>query len=253
MGMVGFRTLLAREVRRFLRIPTQAIVAPVLSAVLFLLIFGSVIGGRVGQIGSTSYIEFIVPGLVMMNLVTSSLSNGTFSLFIQKFMGVIDDLLISPLSYYEIVLAFMLASMVRGLLIGTIVFVISIFFIGVQLFSLPILLFFMVVTSAFFSSLGLLIGLYSEKFEQLEVLNVFLITPLIFLGGVFYSVSMLPEAFQAFTHLNPFFYIVNGFRYAMIGITEANLLVGSLIITLATVVFFSAIVYLFRIGYKLRT
>jgi ABC-2 type transport system permease protein len=101
--------------------------------------------------------------------------------------------------------------------------------------------------------LGLLIGLYSEKFEQLEVLNVFLITPLIFLGGIFYSVRMLPETFQFLTHLNPFFYIANGFRYSMLGVTEANLLVGGLIITIATIIFFSAIVYLFKIGYKLRT
>jgi len=253
MGLVGFRTLLIREVKRFLRIPTQTVGAPVLSALLFLLIFGSVIGGRVGDIADISYIEFIVPGLVMMNLITSSMSNGTFSLFFQKFMNVMDDLLVSPLSYYEIVFAFMAASMIRGLLIGSIVFLISIFFIGVQLFNPLALLFFMIVTSSFFSSLGLLIGLYSEKFEQLEVLNVFLITPLIFLGGVFYSVKMLPETFQFLTQFNPFFYIVNGFRYSMIGITEANLLVGGLIITLATIVFFSAIVYLFKIGYKLRT
>jgi ABC-2 type transport system permease protein len=253
MGMVGFRTLLIREVKRFFRIPTQTIGAPVLSALLFLLIFGSVIGGRVGEISGISYIEFIVPGLVMMNLVTSSMSNGNFSIFIQKFLNIIDDLLISPLSYYEIVLAFMFASMIRGLIIGSVVFLISIFFIGFQLFNPLALLFFMIVTSSFFSSLGLLIGLYSEKFEQLEVLNVFLITPLIFLGGIFYSVRMLPEAFQLLTHLNPFFYIANGFRYSMLGVTEANLLVGGLIITIATIIFFSAIVYLFKIGYKLRT
>ncbi|MFH1587521.1 MAG: ABC transporter permease, partial [Candidatus Diapherotrites archaeon] len=181
MNLTGFRALTIREIKRFMRIPAQTILPPIISSALFILIFGSFIGGNVGEVEGVPYILFFVPGLVMLNVITSSYSNSAFSLFIMRFLNHISDILTAPLSYIEIVLAFVIGAVIRGMIVGILIFAVSAFFVELSFHNPLFVVFFIVITSIIFSSIGLIVGLWSREFEHLELFTTFLITPLVFL------------------------------------------------------------------------
>lgn len=253
MNWIGFSTLLKREIVRFLRFPTQLVVQPLISAVLFMVIFGEFLGNNIQFEQDISFIAFIVPGIVILNLITSAYSNSAYSLFLMRFLNFISDILVAPLSYAEMVFAFTLGSTVRGVFIASIILIASIFFTPLTIFDPLLFVFFLIGISFVFGSLGILIGLWAKEFEHVELLTVFVLTPLIFLGGVFHSITVLPEFLKLATQVNPFFHLINGFRYSMTGISEGNLVVGIMMVVVLSILLFYTNLQLFKKGWNLRT
>ncbi len=249
---IGFYTLAKREILRFLKVWTQTILPTWITTLLYLLIFGFTIGKALPAIQNTTYLEFIIPGILMMGLITTSYANNSTSIFMMKWLNFIEGLLIAPLSYIETVAAFTLGGIVRGLIIGISVYVISLFFYSGYIFNPILFILLMVIVSLIFSSLGLISGLWADDWDQLNIWSTFIITPLVFLGGVFHSISLVPETLQIITKINPIFYMVDALRYSMLGISESNLFMGFFIIIVSAISFFFFTVYLFKIGYKIR-
>jgi len=249
---IGFYTLTKREISRFLRVWSQTILPTAITTLLYLFVFGFAIGKVLPDIGNVTYMEFIIPGLLMMSLITSTYANNSTSIFMMKWLNFIEGILVSPLSYIEMVGAFILGGIVRGLVIGTVVYLISLFFYSGSIFNPILFISLMIIVSLIFSSIGLITGLWAEDWDQLNIWSTFIITPLVFLGGVFHSISLVPESLQIVTKMNPIFYIVDAFRYSMLGISESNLIFGLSLIIILAVFFFFFTVYLFKIGYKIR-
>ena len=250
---VGFKTMLRHEVERMFKTPAQSFFPPIISSVLFILIFGFFIGDHVAQIEGTEFVQFFIPGLIMMNVIITAYSSTAFSLFLKRFLKDINDLLVTPLSYSEIVLGFVTGGIVRALIVGTAIYLIAQLFTPLPLHNFFLFLFFMTAVSLIFSCLGILIGLWAETFEQVEIFTVFLITPLTFLGGVFHSIKLLPSLFQQLSFLNPLFYMIDGLRYAILGKADGNIWLGILIVSLLGIILFYANMQAFKKGWKLRT
>ena len=251
--LIGFWTLLKREIHRFLSIPNQTIVPPFISALLYIAIFGYSIGSRISSIEGVSYMEYIFPGLMMMGIMNSAYMNTSSSLFMSKFQGNIADVLTSPISYVEMVTAIVSGGMVRGIIVGFVIMLTGFVLIGVKMHDPFTVFYFIFFVSTIFSQLGLLTGLWADKWEHLGIFQTYLITPLIYLGGVFYSTSMLPPIWSKISMFNPILYMVNGLRYGMLGVGDTNISVSYIavfVLSLTLGVFSS---YLFKIGYKLRT
>lgn len=251
--LIGFWTLLKREIIRFLSLPNQTLVPPFMSALLYIAIFGYSIGSRISNIEGVTYMEYIFPGLMMMGVINSAYMNTSSSLFMSKFQGNIADILTSPLSYFEMVTAIVLGGMVRGLIVGIITLAAGLLLMDIQINNYFIVTFFIVFVSIVFAQLGILTGLWAEKFEHLGIFQTYLITPLVYLGGVFYSTSMLPPFWAKVSMFNPIVYMVNGLRYGMIGVGDINLGTAVIITLFSTLLLGSLNLYLFKIGYKLRT
>ncbi len=244
--------MIRREVMRTFRVVVQTLVAPVISAALYIFIFGVVIGNNITDIVGVPYLTFVFPGILMLSVINASFGSSSSSLYFARFTRSIEELLVAPLSYLEIIFGYMLGSMMRSLIVASLILIVGLLFGAVTLSS-PLLFFtYIIAVSAIFSLLGMLVGLWAQSFEQLSVLNTFIITPFTYLGGIFYSITMLPEVAQLVTKLNPFFYFVDGIRYSMIGVTEASAGVG-LIVTLGLVIGLGSLVfYLFKIGWRVR-
>ena len=249
---IGFYTLTKREILRFLKVWTQTILPTWITTLLYLFIFGLAIGKALPQIENIDYIEFIIPGVLMMNLITSTYANNSTTIFIMKWLNFIEELLISPLSYTEMVGAFIIGGVVRGLMIGISIYLISLFFYNGGIFSPVLFVVLMIAVSLIFSSIGLITGLWAENWDQLNIWSAFIITPLVFLGGVFHSIKLVPESLQIIMKMNPIFYMVDALRYSMLGISESNLLISFFVIGFFAVSSFFFSVYLFKIGYKIR-
>ena len=248
----GLWTLFAKEVRRFLRVPGQTLLSPVVTTVLYFVVFGWSLGGRLRDVHGVPYARFIVPGLVALGVVTNAYSNTASSLFVMKLQGTIVDLLVSPLGYGEILAAFVGAAVLRGLVVGGIMWIVAGLFEGFGLAHPLVALGLVVLAAVLFASLGLVTAIWASTFEQVNFLPTFFITPLTFLGGVFYSVEMLPPALRRFTLANPVFYMVDGVRYGMLGVSDASPWTGgALLATLAAAAVATAYALL-RSGYKLR-
>lgn len=227
--------------------------APVISAALYVIVFGRFIGDRIGEVGGLTYVEFLIPGLIMMNIITSAYGGAAFSIFFAKWEKVINDILTSPLSYLQMVAAIILGSgVIRAFFIGGAVALIMALFGTVGITYPLITLYFTIATAVFFASLGMIVGLWAERFDHFNVIQTFLITPLIYLGGVFYSIDTLPEPLQAASQWNPMLYMVNGLRYGMIGVSDTDLGINMIVVGVLAVVLLAACVLLFRSGYKLR-
>lgn len=251
---IGFRSLVKREILRFFVVFTQTIVPPLISTSLFIFVFGFSIGRNLNlQIEGVTYIRFLVPGLVMMHLIEGSYTNCSSSLFMSRWHNIIQEVLLSPLSYFEMVLALLIGGMARGLIVGVGVYAISIVFTHFFFFNYWIVLYFCVVVTVIFACLGLLVGLWAEGFEKLSIWGTFLITPLIYFGGVFHSIKMVPAPLQWVTKLNPIFYLVSGLRYGMLGIADVDVRVSMTLAAILAVGLFLIVERLFRIGYKLRS
>lgn len=253
MNMIRLTAVSKREIQRFLRIPIQTLMSPWISATLYILVFGVIVGSRIDFLENIDYIDFVLPGILMLQLVNGALGQSSSSLYFQRWTHVIDEMLTSPLSYAEMIFGYMIGAVVRALAVGAGIYVIALLFTDATPAHIPLFFFYVVVISIIFSLAGLLIGLWAEKFEQLNVLQTFLITPLIYVGGVFNSIDMLPVSVQPWARLNPFFYMVDGLRYSMISYSESPLVAGAIGLSLTAIVLFFLVWILFHRGWKLRS
>lgn len=248
----GFWTLFVKEVRRFLRVPGQTLLSPVVTTVLYFVVFGWSLGGRLREVEGVPYARFIVPGLVALGVVTNAYQNSASSLFVMKLQGTVVDLLVAPLGYGEILWAFVLAAVLRGLLVGAVMFGVAGLFEGWGVAHPAVALAMVVLAAVLFAALGLVTAIWASSFEQVNFIPTFFITPLTFLGGVFYSVEMLPPAFRRFTLANPIFYMVDGLRYGMLGVSDASPWTGAALLSGLTAAAVLAAWALLRSGYELR-
>lgn len=252
MISIGLRTLVAKEVRRFLRVPGQTLLSPLVTTTLYFLVFGYSLGSRLREIDGVPYARFIVPGLVTLGVITNAYLNSASSMFVMKIQGTITDLLVSPLSYGEILAGFVGAAVVRGLLVGGVVWLVAGLFGGFELAHPLLALALVVLAATAFAALGLLTAIWATTFEQVNFFPTFFITPLTFLGGVFYSTDMLPGALRAFTLANPVFYMVDGVRFGMLGLSDASPWAGALLLAGLASASVGAAYAVLRSGYKLR-
>jgi ABC-2 type transport system permease protein len=252
MNAIGFKTLLVKETRRFLRVPGQTIAQPVITTALYFLVFGFALGGRVHEIGGVPYVRFIVPGLVMLALIQNAFLNTASSMFIMKMQGTIVDILVAPLSAMEMMGAFTLAAVVRGVLVGGIVWLVAAVFTGFSIAHGLWVAAFAVLVACEFSLFGLVVAIWSDKFEQLNLVPTFVITPLTFLGGVFYSARDLPEPWQTIARANPVLYMVEGLRYGILGHSGVTPWIGLTITAALTLLSGIAVWLMLARGYKLR-
>ena len=251
--MTGWRTLLYKEVLRFWKVSFQTVAAPVLTAVLYLLIFGHVLENHVKVYDRISYTAFLVPGLVMMSVLQNSFANSSSSLIQSKIMGNLVFLLLTPLSHWSWFFAYVGSSVARGLLVGSGVFVVTAWFAPPGVVAPLWILVFAVLGSALLGTLGLIAGLWAEKFDQLAAFQNFVIMPMTFLSGVFYSIHSLPAFWQGVSHLNPFFYMIDGFRFGFFGQSDVSPWLSLAIVSVALAGASALAVHLLRIGYKIRS
>ncbi|WP_434661115.1 ABC transporter permease [Paraburkholderia sp. A3BS-1L] len=250
--MSGFRTLFYKEVLRFWKVSFQTVLAPVITALLYLTIFGHALRGHVEVYPGVEYTSFLIPGLVMMSVLQNAFANSSSSLIQSKITGNLVFVLLPPLAAWEMFGAYVLASIVRGLAVGAGVFVVTIWFIPMS-FSAPLyIIAFAVLGSAILGTLGLIAGIWAEKFDQLAAFQNFLIMPLTFLSGVFYSTHTLPLVWREVSRLNPFFYMIDGFRYGFFGLSDINPLASLAIVFVFFVVLATLAMRLLASGYKLR-
>jgi ABC-2 type transport system permease protein len=220
---IALNTIVRKEIVRFTRIWVQTLLPPVITMGLYFVIFGQLIGSRIGQMDGFSYMEFVVPGLIMMSVITNSYSNVVSSLFGVKFQRSVEELLVSPTPNYIILLGYVLGGVSRGLLVGFIVTLVSFLFTDLTIHSLPITIAIVFMTAIVFSLAGFLNAVFARSFDDISIVPTFILTPLTYLGGVFYSISLLPSFWQSASQLNPILYMVNAFRYGILGISDINI------------------------------
>jgi ABC-2 type transport system permease protein len=252
VNLSGLRTLFWKEVRRFLRVPGQTVLSPLISTTLYFVVFGVSLGARMVEATGAPYLPFIVPGLVFLGLANNAFLNTSSSLFIMKIQGTVVDLLVAPLGPWELLLGFVAGGMVRGLAVGLLTWVVAIVFAGIQLAHPLATLLFVMGTAYVFSALGLVAGVWAEKFEQINFFPTFVMLPLTFLGGVFYSVARLPEPWRTVSHFNPMVYMVEGLRYGMLGTSAYSPALGGLLLLLLAVVSTAVTYGLLASGYKMK-
>jgi ABC-2 type transport system permease protein len=252
MNTLGMKTLLTKEVRRFMRVPGQTVLSPLISTSLYFLVFGYSLSGRVSEVEGVPYLQFIVPGLVFMGLANNAFLNSSSSLFITKIQGTVVDLLVAPLGPFELLAGFIAGAMVRGLLVGGLTWLVAMLFTGFHLEHAFATVFFLLLSSYTFSVLGVLAAVWAEKFEQINFFPTFVMLPLTFLGGIFYSVRELPEPWNHVSLFNPMVYMVEGLRYGMLGQAGFSPVVGSGILLAVALVATGVAWAALRSGYKLK-
>ena len=251
-NFLAFRAIYLHEMDRFRRTLTQSLLSPVISTCLYFIVFGSVIGGYVENIDGISYGSYIVPGLLMLTLLTQSISNTSFGIFFPKFNGTIYEILAAPISTLEIVLAFVGAGATKTLIVGFMIFLTSIFFVDVEV-KYPLLMIFLLLLVSFtFALFGFLIGLMSTNFEQMSIIPSLVITPMVFLGGSLYSLEMLPEFWQMVTYFNPVVYLVNGLRFSFYGVSDFNIWISVSLMILFLVICVTVVSILLKKGYNIK-
>jgi ABC-2 type transport system permease protein len=252
INWVGLGTIIRREWSRVLRVPVQAFVAPWISALMFIFIFGFVVGGNIRLIAGHRYVEFVLPGILMLNVVNAAFLQSTSQIYFQRFMRYIEETLVAPLSYVEMIIGSLTMTIVRSVVTATGIMLIGVAFHATHMHNIFEFLFWIVSVSVVFGLLGIIIGLWANNFEQLTMLNVFFIAPMSFIGGVFNTVSMLPPWLKWMAYANPFFYFINGLRHSMIGFNEAPEGLG-VAVTLGLIAALGLTTWrLFSIGYGLR-
>jgi ABC-2 type transport system permease protein len=252
-NFTGFKTLVRREIVRYCVVWSQTLVPPLISSALFIFVFGFSIGRNLNMlVEGVAYIKFIVPGLVMMHLIEGSYANSSSSLFISRWHNMIQEMLLSPLSYFEMVLGLLIGGVTRGMIVAAGVYGVSLIFTQFTFHNPFIMAYFFVMVTVVFSCLGLMVGLWAEGFEKLSFWSAFVLTPLIYFGGIFHSIQMVPAPLRILTRLNPIFYMVSGLRYGMIGISDVPVGVSMALAAAMAVTLFFIVVRLFKAGYKLR-
>ncbi|WP_439327693.1 ABC transporter permease [Lonepinella sp. BR2357] len=250
---VAFYTILRKEIRRFMRIWVQTLVPPVITMTLYFVIFGQLIGSRIGDMAGFSYMQFIVPGLIMMSSLTNSFGNVASSFYSTKFAHNVEELLISPVSPHIIIFGYMAGGMVRGLLVGILVTMVSLFFVSFDIHSWGVIALTLLFTTATFSLGGLINAVFAQSFDDISIIPTFVLTPLTYLGGVFYSISLLPPFWQGVSKLNPIMYMINGFRYGFLGISDVPLVYTFTVLILFISVLYGMAYYLISRGIGLRS
>lgn len=253
-NLIGFWTLVRRELNRTKRVIGQAIVAPLITAFLYLFVFGYVVGTAVPSMQGMPYMSFIFPGVIAMNLILTVFSTTSFSAYMMKFQKILDDVLTLPLSYTEVVLSMLVSGLIRGLVIVGVLAALALTF-GVNTVVHPwFLLFWTMLLSVLFGLMGVVVGIWADNsFEKLALAGTFILTPLSFIGGAFYSASSVPEKLQFIIHFNPIYYAIDGIRYGFTGYHEASMLTSFLVIGALTAIVFTISVWIFRTGWKLRS
>ena len=252
-NMLGTWSLYRREVRRFLKIAAQTFFAPVITALLFLAIFNLAFSGEGRSTGNVPFIQFLVPGLTLMAVMTAAFANASFSVMFEKIVSTIIDTLMPPMSPGELTAGYVLSSTTRGLLVGITVLIGMAIFTTVQIHSWFFILFHAIAAALLMSVLGLVVAIWAEKIDHVASINNFVILPLTFLSGTFYSTEHLPKIFQTIAHFNPFFYVIDGFRYGFLGHHDGNLTTGIVLLTALIAFFWLTCVKLFASGYKLKS
>lgn len=252
MNNRGFYTLLYKESLRFYKVALQTVVAPIITTLLYFLVFSHVLEDHVTVYNDVNYTSFLVPGLVMMTIIQNAFANSSSSIIQSKVSGNIVFMLLAPLSYLEVYLAFVLASVTRGLIVGAGVFIVAVLFVSLPVFNPAVLILFAILGSAVLGTLGMIAGIWAEKFDQLAGFQNFVILPLSFLSGVFYSIHSLPDFWQNLSHFNPFFYMIDGFRYGFFGVSDVNPVLSITVTILSLLLLSTITIYMLKRGYKLR-
>jgi ABC-2 type transport system permease protein len=253
MNIIGLQTLIYKEVGRYVNVYTQTIIAPMVTTLLFYAVFALAFGADHRVIDGMPYMQFLAPGLLMMTMVQNAFANTSSSMVIAKVQGNIVDILMPPLSPFEFYLGFMVGGVLRGLSVGLATGFIMAVFTEMSIHSLPHILVFAVLGNMLLSTIGLCAGIWSEKFDHIAAVTNFLVTPLTFLSGTFYSVTQLPEVWQKIAHLNPFFYMIDGFRYGFIGHADGNIAIGIGMLVAANILLSTLTLSMIRRGYKIKS
>ncbi len=251
--MIAFETIVIKEVRRFTRIWVQTLVPPAITIALYFVVFGNLVGRRIGDMGGFNYMEFIVPGLIMMAVIQNSYSNVVSSFFSHKFQRSVEELLVSPVPNSVILAGFVVGGMVRGLLVGGVVSLMALAFVDLKVEHPLIIISVILLTSLVFSLAGFINALFANSFDDISIIPTFVLTPLIYLGGVFYSSALLPGFWQGVSAMNPIFYMVNTFRYGFLGVSDVPVTVAFLILISFAAVLSGACLWLLNRGTGLRT
>jgi len=250
--MIAFMTIIVKEIRRYLRIWTQTLLPSAITMSLYFVIFGSLIGSRIGEMGGFTYMQFVVPGLIMMAIVTNSYSNVVSSFYGAKFNNSVEELLVSPTSNYVILMGYVLGGVSRGVLVAIIVTIVSGFFTTFHIHNYFVVIVIVLMTSALFALAGFINAVYANSFDDISIVPTFVLTPLIYLGGVFYSMDLLPDFWAGVSKLNPLVYVVNAFRYGVLGVSDVSLPFAFGMITLFTAIAFCFSMHLLNSGKRLR-
>ncbi|EYU13303.1 MULTISPECIES: ABC transporter permease [Photorhabdus] len=250
---VALKTIWIKEITRFGRIWVQTLLPPVITMSLYFIIFGSLIGSRIGEMGGVDYMQFIVPGLIMMAVITNSYANVSSSFFGAKFQRSIEELLVAPVPTHIVIVGFVGGGVARGVCVGILVTLVSLFFVPLHIHAWWMIVVTLLMTSILFSLGGLLNSIFAKTFDDISIIPTFVLTPLTYLGGVFYSLTLLPPFWQAVSKLNPIVYMVSGFRYGFLGITDVSLIVTLSVLTAFIMIFYLTAWYLIETGRGLRT
>ncbi len=250
---IALRTIFVKEVRRFARIWIQTILPSVITVVLYFVIMGQLIGSQISSVNGYPYIEFIAPGLIMMSIITNSYANVVSSFYSSKFQHHIEEMLVSPMPNYIIILGFMLGGIARGITVGITVTLTTLFFTRLQIHSIVVVLFTLVLTAALFSVAGLINGIFAKSFDDISIIPTFVLTPLTYLGGVFFGIDMLPNFWQQVSLANPILYMVNSFRLGVLGISDVGLTTSMSVIIGFLAILFLTCLYLLNKGIGIRT
>lgn len=251
--LVALKSIWAKESNRFLRIWVQTLVPPVITMSLYFVIFGNLIGSRIGEMGGFSYIAFIVPGLIMMSVITNSYSNVASSFYSAKFQRNVEELLVAPVPNYIIIWGYVGGGVARGLLVGFLVTCVSLFFVDLHIYNIFVLILSVICTSVLFSIGGLLNAIFARSFDDISIIPTFILTPLTYLGGVFYSITLLPDFWQTVSHFNPVFYMINTFRYGFLGVADVSLIWSFAVIAAFIFVLYSLVAFLLKKGVGIRS
>ena len=251
--LIALRTIVMKEIRRFARIWIQTILPSAITVALYFLIMGKFIGSQISDVDGYSYIKFIAPGLIMMGIITNSYANTVSSFYSSKFQRHIEEMLVSPMPNYIIILGFMLGGIARGITVGMTVTLVALFFTKLQVHSITIVVITSILTAALFSIAGLINGIFAKSFDDISIIPTFVLTPLTYLGGIFFSIEMLPKFWQQVSLANPILYMVNSFRMGILGISDVNLVTALLVIIGFLVTLFLICLYLLNKGIGIRT
>ncbi|WMY95816.1 MAG: ABC transporter permease [Arsenophonus sp.] len=250
---VAMKTIWIKEITRFARIWVQTLLPPVITMSLYFIIFGSLIGSRIGEMDGVNYMQFIVPGLIMMSVITNAYSNVCSSFFGAKFQKSIEELLVAPVPTHILIIGFIGGGVARGILVGILVTVVSLFFVPLHIYSWFVVIITVVITAILFSLAGLLNAIFAKTFDDISIIPTFVLTPLTYLGGVFYSLSLLAEFWQMVSKLNPIVYMISGLRYGFLGMSDVKLSITLLMLTIFIVILYTVTWYLIEKGQGLKS
>ena len=253
MNIYAIRAIYKFELARTWRTLMQSIASPVISTSLYFVVFGAAIGSRMVEVNGVSYGAFIVPGLIMMALMTESISNASFDIFMPKYAGTIYEILSAPVSYVEIVIGYVGAAATKSIILGVLILATARLFVTFEIAHPVLMIVFLVLTAVTFSMFGFIIGIWATGFEKLQIIPMLIVTPLAFLGGSFYSISMLPDVWQKIALVNPVVYLISGFRWSFYGVSDVSVIVSIVMTLVFLSACMTAVWYIFKTGYRLKT